>query len=519
MFIKRLNEKSKLKTMIVFAAEAIVMSFLAALFLVPVWARITAGLLTSVLLTRATMAYSTCRLEKVYREQTELLLQFLSTETSSGRSLDSAFIDAPLHFAKLYSRNNRFQQGLEKIAAGLRLQIPLHALIRDFTSIVESREARAVLQVLTTMDFGGSDLPEILHQEARLLGDIKRIERQVMAENASQNTEAMILCLLPFLAILLLRLAAADYMHESFTSPTGQLMLLGSFVLAAFALMLNILFRSTTKSKLKDESLIKLKQRLARPSPLSKMAAGLLNILPKAYVLRVYGAMRILWSLRDNADGNTDHLQFEAGIDELNVWCQMKILWFVLALPLSAVALTAGLPWFFVLALLISIPLSQDQELFGRSSRYQNELMQGLPLFISLMNQLLKSGMVVRQALLFTIREMPADSAMFRELRLIELALSTGLNAAPVLGEFSARLDIPEAQTALLLLARQETHGGPEMLRQLDQASEDCWSILGSAYRRKHEMLSRRMLAPMIMDLFSVVLMGAAPAILMFMQY
>lgn len=518
MLNRHLLKRIKLKALSIFVAEAVLMTLLAGLFIVPLWGRVLAGLLSAMLLASATIRFLDYKAEKVCREQTELLLQFLSTETSSGRSLDSAFIDAPLHFAKLFSRKSRFQAGLEQISAGLRLQIPLHVLIRDFAGALDSQEARIVLQVLTTMDFSGTDLPEILHQEGRILGDIKRIERQVAAENAQQSTEALILCLLPFLAMILLRMAAADYMSDSFTSELGQMMLLISFLLAIFALILNVLFRSTTAVKPKDESLISLKKRLAQPSLLSKLAAKVLGVLPKAYVLRIYGAMRILWTLRDTKDENLDHFQYQAGIDELNVWCQLKLLWFVLSIPLTILGVRLGLPFFYVFLLVIALPLFQDQELLSRAGRYQNELMQGLPLFISLMNQLLKSGMVVRRALLFTIQQMPVDSALYRELKLIETSMSGGLNAAPVLGEFSARLDIPEAQTALLLLARQETHGGPEMLRQLNQASQDCWSILGSAYRKKHEMLSQRMFLPMLLDMFSVVVMGAAPAMLMFMR-
>lgn len=519
MSIKQRIKRLGIRSLVIYIASAVLMMLLANLFIVDKALCIPAGLLSGVGMSIALERLLAYRGEKVSREQTELLLQFLSTETSAGKSLDTAFMDAPMHFAKLYSKKNRFQAGLEEIATGLRLQMPLHALIRDFATRLESPEAAIVLQVLTTMDFSGTDLPDLLHQEARILGDIKRIERQVQAEHASQSMESIILALMPFPVMLMLQTGAADYMQDSFTSSFGQLMLAGSYVLAITALILNILFRAKAATKLKDESLIRLKQRLAKESSLSRLAARLQDYLPKTYVLRLYASMRILWSLRDDNQTGWIRMQYEAGIDEVNVWCQLKILWFVLAIPLLIVCGLLGMPLLYIMIILIAVPLAQDQELFSRANRYQNELMQSLPLFISLMNQLLKSGMVVRRALLFSIRQMPTDSAFYRELQLIELSMNSGQNAAAVLGEFSARLDVPEAQSALLLLARQETHGGGEMLRQLDQASRDCWSILGNAYRKKHEMLSQRLFLPMIMDMFSIILMSAAPALLMFMQY
>ncbi len=516
----RLRSKAKLKAysikLFVFAMLTVVMAYSSGLFIDMKMAAVGAGMTSAGLIFLSGKRLLETRQEKVCREQTELLLQFLSTETSSGISLDTAFIHAPAHFEKLYSSKNRFQFALTQIAAGLRLQIPLHVLIEDFSKTLSNQESRLVLQVLTTMDFGGTDLPDTLHQQARILGDIKRIERQVAAEHAQQSTESIILCLMPFVILFMLKRGAGDYITASFEDPLGRVLLLVSYVLAITALILNIYFRSKQKAKASDESLVRLKRWLMDTGLLVGLSRRIIDILPKAYVLKVYSAMRVLWTLRDDDDPLA--MQFEAGMDELNLWCQLKILWVLIAIPLIILALWIGLPIFYVLVLLIALPLFQDQELFGRANRYQNELMQGLPLFITLMNQLLKSGMVVRRALIFTIAQMPEDSALYRELKLLESNMASGQNAALVLSEFSTRLDIPEAQTALLLLARQETHGGQEMLRQLDLASADCWAILGTAYRRKHELLRQRMFIPMLLDLFAIILMSAAPALLMFIS-
>lgn len=510
------KRKKEIKIVLLYSFIFIVMYLLSSLFIELTWIRLLSAALSAYFIFQALSAYQADHAAKLSREQTELLLQFLSTETSSGHSLDSAFIAAPLHFAKLYNRKSKFQSGLEQIAAGLQLQIPLHLLIRDFASQLDSQDAKIVLQVLTTMDFGGSDLPEVLHQESKILGDMKRVERQVAAENAQQSMEALLLCLLPFLAMIVLRTAAKAYMADSFESILGQSILAASYLLAIIALILNIHFRADHKGRKHDESLIKLKAFLSRPSILTKAAGRVLEQLPKTYTLRIYQAMRILTSLRDQQATSAQSQSYEAGIDELNVWCQVKLLWLIIACPLSLAAIMTGIPWYLILLIVILLPFAQDQELFSRASRYQNELMHGLPLFVALMNQLIKSGMVVQRALLFTIQEIPQDSALQRELKRLESSLLGGQNAAQVLSEFSSRLDVPEAQSALLLLARQETHGGQEILRQLEQASRDCWSILATAYRRRYELLSQRMFIPMILDMFSIVLMSATPALLMF---
>lgn len=509
------NLMKQVRILLLYLLISVAMYLLAALFIELTWIRLLSAAVSAYFIYQALTAYQADRAAKLSREQTELLLQFLSTETSSGHSLDSAFIVAPLHFAKLYNRKSKFQSGLEQIAAGLQLQIPLHLLIRDFASELDSQDAKIVLQVLTTMDFGGSDLPDVLHQESKILGDMKRMERQVAAENAQQSMEALLLCLLPFIAMIALRTAAKTYMADSFESILGQSILAASYLLAIVALVLNIHFRADHKRASHDESLIKLKAFLSRPSILTKAASLVLGHLPKSYTLRIYQAMRILTSLRDQQAAEQSR-SYEAGIDELNVWCQVKLLWFIVACPLSLAAIMAGIPWYLILVIVILLPFAQDQELLSRANRYQNELMHGLPLFVALMNQLIKSGMVVQRALLFTIQELPRDSALQRELKRMESNLFSGQNAAQVLSDFSSRLDIPEAQSALLLLARQETHGGQEILRQLEQASRDCWSILASAYRRRYELLSQRMFIPMILDMFSIVLMSVAPALLMF---
>jgi hypothetical protein len=78
----------------------------------------------------------------------------------------------------------------------------------------------------------------------------------------------------------------------------------------------------------------------------------------------------------------------------------------------------------------------------------------------------------------------------------------------------SLRIQIPEAQSGLLLVARYGRLGTKEVLNLLSLQSSACWNLCRNAARKKQERESLGLLFPMTVDFICVLIVATTPAII-----
>jgi hypothetical protein len=90
----------------------------------------------------------------------------------------------------------------------------------------------------------------------------------------------------------------------------------------------------------------------------------------------------------------------------------------------------------------------------------------------------------------------------------------SGSSASDAVEKFSLRIRIPEAQAALLLIARYGRLGSSEILNLLSLQSSACWNLCRNAARKKQEREALGLLLPMTLDFICVLLVAMTPAII-----
>ena len=88
------------------------------------------------------------------------------------------------------------------------------------------------------------------------------------------------------------------------------------------------------------------------------------------------------------------------------------------------------------------------------------------------------------------------------------------ISASDAIERFSLRIGIPEAQSALLLMARYGRSGTREVLNLLSLQSSACWTLCRNAARKKQERESLGLLFPMVLDFISVLIVATTPAVI-----
>ena len=100
------------------------------------------------------------------------------------------------------------------------------------------------------------------------------------------------------------------------------------------------------------------------------------------------------------------------------------------------------------------------------------------------------------------------------EIKSLRAMILSGRSASDAVERFSLRIRIPEAQSALLLVARYGRLGSSEVLNLLSLQASACWNLCRNAARKKQEREALGLLLPMTLDFICVLLVAMTPAII-----
>ncbi len=122
--------------------------------------------------------------------------------------------------------------------------------------------------------------------------------------------------------------------------------------------------------------------------------------------------------------------------------------------------------------------------------------MQDIPLFMCLLSTLLEAGMQLPKAIEICAKAFGDNKNLSLEIKNIRAMMLSGISASDAVEAFSLRVQIPEAQAALLLVA------------------QSCWDLCRNAARKKQEREALALLFPMTLDFICVLLVATTPAII-----
>ena len=140
--------------------------------------------------------------------------------------------------------------------------------------------------------------------------------------------------------------------------------------------------------------------------------------------------------------------------------------------------------------------------------------MQDIPLFMCLISTLLEAGMQLPKAIEICSKAFGDNKELSLEIKNIRAMMLSGISASDAVERFSLRIQIPEAQAALLLVARYGRLGTSEVLNLLGLQASACWNLCRNAARKKQEREALGLLLPMTLDFISVLIVATTPAII-----
>lgn len=433
------------------------------------------------------------------RTQLLVLLQVLTTSVSSGYSIEKSLLLIRPVIERTFGRRSMLLKPLINLENNLKLHVSLEESLNTFAKQIAFPETVPVFHALAISGEIGNNSLSILRSSCQMLSELNAVQGEIAASNAGKNAEAAILCAMPFGVTFALNYMSREYLDMARNTRTGSFLLALAFGVCtiACAMLLKFMSHEHGRKAYKSELAVNLTSGKAYSTPLTRLVK---KIFPASFITARH-------ELFNELSVNPDYTYEQ--------YLKKQLLTGTVFLTLSAsILITLGKNPLFALFLTAALLLLGGFEIRSDVERKREDLMSDIPLFLCLISTLLESGMQLPKAISICAKAFDENKSLSLEIKNLRAMILSGIPASDAIEKFSLRIQIPEAQAALLLVARYGRLGTAEVLNMLNLQSQACWNLCRNASRKRQEREALGMIIPMTLDFISVLMVAMTPAII-----
>lgn len=431
------------------------------------------------------------------RTQLLVMLQTLCTSVSSGYSIEKSLTTVRPIIEHTFGRKSILITPLTRLEHNINMHRDLESSLDEFSYSLSFPEVIPIFHALGISGKIGNNSLEILRSSCQMLSEMSAVHDEIDAQNSGKNAEAAILCLMPFGITFALNQTSSSYMNEAKSTTTGSVLLGVAFALCiiASALLFKYMTHGFSVIKLNDNK---------KKSKTKEVKIVLTPLIQKVFPVSFISSRYELFN--------------EISLEPVKAYEEylQKQIYTTIGGTIAFILILLKLHKPIILAIVSPLLLIYLNylDIKRKAELRKEELMKDIPLFICLISTLLEAGILLPRAIEVCSEAFPNNKSLSFEIKNLRAMILSGITASDAIEKFSLRVKVPEAQAALLLIARYGRLGTNEVLNLLSLQSSACWNLCRNAARKKQERESLGMLFPMTLDFICVLLVATTPAII-----
>jgi Flp pilus assembly protein TadB len=470
------------------------------------------SLLAAVAPCQSALELLAARRTRTARIHLQLLLQHLCAALTSGRSPETALVEALPAMTRFFGPTSGFCRALRTSVFALQSGRPFADAVRSLPPALPCPESTPLFQALASGRILGPRVLDLLRASLAMTTERMLLEQDAAAQSSARRIEALVLAATPFLVALSLQGAAAGFFEPAFADPRGRLALGAVFVVSVAAASLALRIVSVPAKIRSPRPFRSLTPRTAAtgnplpdPSTSSPPPPPLPGWLPAAYARRLL--LLFSRSPEDPEAALARHL------------ARLPVRLALGAAVFGVPTLLAGTgPWFIAIAAVAGAGFFawlHDRDARAAQVERDRNRVVSYPTFLGLVLALLSAGLVLRRALEVAREGLPSsDLAVVDDIDRTLARIRAGRTPADALDRLSVECGVPEIASALSLLAQYDRRGGASTLDLLRLQTSSCWALARAETRRRLDEVSTRLLLPTAVDLLAVIALTGIPALL-----
>lgn len=434
------------------------------------------------------------------RTQLLVMLQVLCTSVSSGYSIEKSLLMMRPVIEHTFGRRCMLIKPLINLENDLKLHISLEKALNSFAEAVRFPETVPIFHALAISGEIGNNSLAILRSSCQMLSEMNAVQSEIHAQNAGKNAEAAMLCAMPFAVTFALNFMSRDYIDMARNTNLGSVLLAIAFAICVIACAMLLRYMSHDSGrKIRASASLGYDDSL-KVSPKYPLTSFFRRIFPTGFITSRHELFNEL--------SVNPRLAYEQYLKKQILICAASgFIGLTVSIKIGKNPCLA-VPFIVLMAVLGSREVRSEVE------RKREDLMTDIPLFMCLMSTLLEAGMQLPKAIEICAKAFGDNKSLSLEIKNLRAMMLSGISASEAVERFSLRIQIPEAQSALLLVARYDRLGTAEVLNLLQLRASSCWNLCRNAARKKQEREALGLLLPMTLDFVSVLMVAMTPAII-----
>lgn len=434
------------------------------------------------------------------RTQLLVMLQVLCTSVSSGYSIEKSLLMMRPVIEHTFGRRCMLIKPLINLENDLKLHISLEKALNSFAEAVRFPETVPIFHALAISGEIGNNSLAILRSSCQMLSEMNAVQSEIHAQNAGKNAEAAMLCAMPFAVTFALNFMSRDYIDMARNTNLGSVLLAIAFAICVIACAMLLRYMSHDSGRKIRESASLGYDDSLKVSPKYPLTSFFRRIFPTGFITSRHELFNEL--------SVNPRLAYEQYLKKQILICAASgFIGLTVSIKIGKNPCLA-VPFIVLMAVLGSREVRSEVE------RKREDLMTDIPLFMCLMSTLLEAGMQLPKAIEICAKAFGDNKSLSLEIKNLRAMMLSGISASEAVERFSLRIQIPEAQSALLLVARYDRLGTAEVLNLLQLQASSCWNLCRNAARKKQEREALGLLLPMTLDFVSVLMVAMTPAII-----
>lgn len=198
-------------------------------------------------------------------------------------------------------------------------------------------------------------------------------------------------------------------------------------------------------------------------------------------------------------------------------WANKILVLFLGLIFISFAGIGAGMDFgfaFFSVLLIVGIIFLVDKKLDEKVKKKRAMLRIDFPDFLNKLMLLINAGMTVSKAWEKIITDNKKDSALYEELSMVLKDIGSGKPEQAAYEDFAKKCRVPEITRFISVILQNQRKGNSELVSVLRVFANECWELRKNTAKRLGEEASTKMLLPIMLMFFAILLIVITPAVI-----
>lgn len=168
----------------------------------------------------------------------------------------------------------------------------------------------------------------------------------------------------------------------------------------------------------------------------------------------------------------------------------------------------------YVLLLFGVLIISDDLKLNNKVKKRRLEIQLEFPNFVNKLTLLINAGMTMSKAWEKISADCNKTGYFYSEVEKTILEIKSGKSEAETFSQFAKRVKTPEISRLMSTIIQNTKRGGNDLVLSLRLLSNECWEMRKNTIKRLGEEASTKLLFPMMIMFFAIIIIVITPAII-----